>query len=449
MQKSKTTALLFALLVTATTAYASDFSAVAPTGQTLYYTIVTGGVQVVYPAGSTPTMGWMGYTKPTGVLTIPATVTYGGTAYNVVAVDKFAFYECTGLTTVTVPEGVTAVRASAFRGCSALDSVSLPSTLDSLGTIALGYCPALSALRLGSTVPPTCASSTFSNDSLAAVTLYVPCGCTAAYLAVAPWSQFGSVSDIGCNVTLTVGANYADRGTVSGGGTYPTGTNAVLTATPAANYFFACWNDGDTLNPRIVTASANRTYTAMFFALRTDTVQVVDTVILDAGTDTVFVTLHDTIYQTDSVFPTFVRLTVESADPWRGLVAGNAVVPAGTLIEMAAVPLEGSAFSQWSDGSTENPRRVQVNHDMTFVASFAATAGIAAPDPYWTATVDGAVLTVGAKAGDMLDIYDMQGHRLLSMVAATETTAIRLPAAGVYLLSINGGAARKIVINNP
>ena len=41
--------------------YAYDFCAVAPTGQTLYYNIVSNGVVVVYPGSSINNNFWVGY----------------------------------------------------------------------------------------------------------------------------------------------------------------------------------------------------------------------------------------------------------------------------------------------------------------------------------------------------------------------------------------------------
>jgi uncharacterized repeat protein (TIGR02543 family) len=56
----------------------------------------------------------------------------------------------------------------------------------------------------------------------------------------------------------------ANRGTVSGGGEYPNGYSAKLTATPKEGCMFVGWSDGNTDNPRTVTVNGAQTYTAQF-----------------------------------------------------------------------------------------------------------------------------------------------------------------------------------------
>ena len=111
MKKQKI--LLYAILLMAMAlpqnVFAYDFSAVAPSGQTLYYSTVSGGVSVTYPGTGTNPNSWDGYTQPTGALTIPSTVTYGGSTYNVTSIDQAAFYNCTGLTSVTIPNNITSI----------------------------------------------------------------------------------------------------------------------------------------------------------------------------------------------------------------------------------------------------------------------------------------------------------------------------------------------------
>lgn len=64
--------------------------------------------------------------------------------------------------------------------------------------------------------------------------------------------------------TITVTANNDAYGTVTGGGTYDSAATATLTATPNEGYRFVNWSDGNESNPRLVTVTANATYTANF-----------------------------------------------------------------------------------------------------------------------------------------------------------------------------------------
>ena len=140
----------------AMTAHAFSFSATVSTGQTLYFTIVEGTtVKVVAPA----TVGWNGYTAPTGSLTIPATVVNGGVSYSVTAIDRMAFQNCYGITEVVIPgsvvsigqrafaedtslvtallqEGVQRIDLMAFSSCTHLDTIELPSTLTRIAVSA-------------------------------------------------------------------------------------------------------------------------------------------------------------------------------------------------------------------------------------------------------------------------------------------------------------------------
>ncbi len=107
---------------------AYDFSAVSPSGQTLYYNIKSStSVECVGPDGEC--MGtWSGYSKPTGALTIPSSVTHSGTTYTVKSIATYAFSECTAMTSINIPSSVKRIGSWAFWNDTALHTISLPST---------------------------------------------------------------------------------------------------------------------------------------------------------------------------------------------------------------------------------------------------------------------------------------------------------------------------------
>ena len=68
------------------------------------------------------------------------------------AIGTYAFYNCSGLTSLVIPEGVTSIGNSAFKNCSNLATISLPSSLTSIADDAFRSCKALTAITIPSGV---------------------------------------------------------------------------------------------------------------------------------------------------------------------------------------------------------------------------------------------------------------------------------------------------------
>lgn len=64
--------------------------------------------------------------------------------------------------------------------------------------------------------------------------------------------------------TITVTSNNSEWGTVAGTGTYLANSEIVITAIPAAGYYFIKWDDENTDNPRTVIVNGDKTYQAIF-----------------------------------------------------------------------------------------------------------------------------------------------------------------------------------------
>ena len=78
-----------------------------------------------------------------GAVTIPSTVTYNSNTYSVTSIGYYAFYDCSSLTSITLPEGVTSIGDYAFQYCSSLTSITLPEGVTSIGYYAFQSCRSL------------------------------------------------------------------------------------------------------------------------------------------------------------------------------------------------------------------------------------------------------------------------------------------------------------------
>ena len=125
---------LFAISFAGKAQRSYDFSAVAETGQSLYYRILSDAnktVEVTYPhlIGSDY---WSDYSRPTGSLVIPSSVRHDGVDYTVVSIGENAFNDCNGLAAVTVGDSISAIYSYAFFKCSNLSSMELPDQMNKI-----------------------------------------------------------------------------------------------------------------------------------------------------------------------------------------------------------------------------------------------------------------------------------------------------------------------------
>ena len=94
-----------------------------------------------------------------GVERIPAYLFYNCTGLtsvtipdSVTSIGSDAFYGCTGLTSVTIPDSVTSIGSSAFSGCTGLTSVTIPDSVTSIGSSAFSGCTGLTGITFPDSV---------------------------------------------------------------------------------------------------------------------------------------------------------------------------------------------------------------------------------------------------------------------------------------------------------
>ena len=150
---------------------------------------------------------------------------------------------------------------------------------------------------------------------------------------------------------VTVTANPAEGGAVSGGGMYSHGSNCTLTATANEGYTFVNW----TKNGEEISTSATYSFT-----------------VTEAGSYVANFELNS------------YDITVTANPAEGGTVTGAGIYNHGETATLTATANEGYTFTNWKEGgqtvSTEATYSFTVNGDRTRVSNFAAEGG----EYHWT-----------------------------------------------------------------
>ena len=139
--------------------------------------------------------------------------------------------------------------------------------------------------------------------------------------------------------TYTVSVDTPTGGTVTGAGTYDSGTSVSLTATPDSGYTFSSWG-GDasgSTNPLSLSVTQDLSVSATFSAI-----------------------------------PTTTTYTVSVVNPTGGSISGAGTYDSGSDVTLIATANSGYSFSSWggdASGST-SPLTLTVSQDLNVTATF-------------------------------------------------------------------------------
>ena len=159
----------------------------------------------------------------------------------ITTIGSRAFYTCSALISVTIPNSVTEIGDRAFEGCSALTSVTIPNSVTTIGEGAFSDCTNLQKVNIGNSVktigefafnkctnitqisseavvPPTCESGVFFYINTSKCKLIVPKNSLDAYKQAYQWEDFSLIEGSTTGITNPVynKAGLADVYTIDG-----------------------------------------------------------------------------------------------------------------------------------------------------------------------------------------------------------------------------------------
>ena len=224
------------------------------------------GYRFIYADG----MGYLlGYYGDETSITLPDSFTaYDGTQVTEYEIYRYAFYNCTGLTSVTIPDSVTSIGDFAFSGCTGLTSITIPDSVTSIGYSAFSGCTGLTNVTIPNSVTSieyfafsgcTGLTSITIPDSVTSIGNYAFSGCTDLTIyTVYPEKPSGWDENWNgnCSVTWGCGGPSVTYYFEPNGGSdisQITSTAAIVLPTPTREgYIFAGWYDNAELSGRAV-----------------------------------------------------------------------------------------------------------------------------------------------------------------------------------------------------
>ena len=287
--------------------------------------------------------------------------------------------------------------------------------------------------------------------------------------------------------TITVVANDTLLGSVTGSGTYPSGTSIDIEARPYSGAVFTSWDDGNTDNPRSVTVTQDMTFTAIFTAVETYLITVRPENPLQGSTygsgqyllnqevsigavprpgyyfsgwqdgdmnnpRTIIVTGSAEYIASFSQDPVETYTVTVYYDESEGFILGAGTYQAGATASIAAIPADGFYFKKWGDGTTDNPKEVLVDHDIVLAAFFEGTGvdedGFETINLYPNPAND-KIHIEGLEGEHEVQIYNAFGMLVMTrtLQGDSEINISDLPT-GYYLMRIDNRRAVKFIKEN-
>ena len=147
-----------------------------------------------YTTNADNTITITGYTGDGGDVVIPDTIN----SLPVISIGNAAFWFCTSLTSVTIPNSVTSIGADAFYYCFGMSNVMIGNSITNIGDSAFFDCSSLTAITVDTNNPTFSSVDGVLFDKSQTTLLVCPCGKAESYTVPNGVASVGSEAFMNC-----------------------------------------------------------------------------------------------------------------------------------------------------------------------------------------------------------------------------------------------------------
>ncbi|MCQ2121749.1 MAG: hypothetical protein MJY78_07990 [Fibrobacter sp.] len=216
---------------------------------------------------------------------------------------------------------------------------------------------------------------------------------------------------------ITVAVNDKTMGTVTGAGTYEYGTKVEIKAVANEGYKFTDWEDDVKTAARTITVTKAETYTANFEAIPSSSSEV----------ESCSSAAESSSSETESS-------SSEAAS------SSSEAKSSSSEAKSSSSDAESSSSEAESSSSEAKSSSSDAKSSSSQKESIIAQAQL----PQFSVTASGKMVSIaGARPNSIVNVFDMQGNMVKTVVATSANFTFALPSAGVYIVK-NGYTAKRV-----
>ncbi len=224
-------------------------------------------------------------TNYTGTIASWCNIHFEGYSANPISNAHYFYINDTEVNTLNIPEGICIIPKYAFGDCTSITSVVLPTTLETISESAFYGCTKINQITVKAVQPPVLDVNTFTKVPTTAEVI-VPCDLVSAYRAADGWNVFTNITD-DFVYDFHVSTDDETKGLVQTIQEPSCNLAAIIKALPMDGYKFITWSDGNTLNMRQIKVDKDIDLSALFGPID-DSNNVTDVTVVPTDSTAVF-----------------------------------------------------------------------------------------------------------------------------------------------------------------